>query len=117
LARKEIHNLGTRYNTRGLNHLAFVGNFVEVEQVLENLTLSTIHKPVLSSYVQVRGSVPLYWSQKIKLLVPKPVIEVDHEMNSLLGMKLHFLHLIRRWVLLKGIIYLNSEDTGSTLKF
>lgn len=97
IARKEIHNLGTRYNTRGLNSNAYVGNFVEIEQILENLSLSTINKPVLSSYVQVRGSVPVFWRQNIKLLVPKPIIEVDPNLNSQLGMRIHFIHLLKRY--------------------
>ena len=47
---------GTRYNSRGLDDEGNTANFVETEQLL--LTDSAA-----SSFVQVRGSVPLFWEQ------------------------------------------------------
>jgi hypothetical protein len=57
ISRIGCQNAGTRYNARGVNDDGAVANFVESEMllVLPEHTLS---------YVQVRGSVPLFWEQK-----------------------------------------------------
>ena len=47
---------GTRYHTRGLDDLGNTANFVETEQLLLTDTAT-------SSFLQVRGSVPLFWEQ------------------------------------------------------
>lgn len=63
ISRRMAQNAGTRYNKRGLNSDGFVANYVETEQIVVNLTLFSSNKPLISSFVQVRGSVPLYWYQ------------------------------------------------------
>jgi synaptojanin len=45
-----------RFNVRGSNDDGFVANFVETEQVI-----FLDHE--VSSFVQTRGSVPLFWEQ------------------------------------------------------
>ncbi|KII67890.1 Synaptojanin-1 [Thelohanellus kitauei] len=47
---------GARFLARGVNDEGFVGNFVETEQVI-------MCGKVISCFTQVRGSVPLFWSQ------------------------------------------------------
>lgn len=47
---------GTRYLSRGIDEQAEVANFVETEQVV-------LYENYAFSYVQVRGSVPLFWKQ------------------------------------------------------
>jgi len=49
---------GTRYNARGVNDDGNVANFVETEQ----LVVTDGH---LLSFVQTRGSVPVFWEQKL----------------------------------------------------
>lgn len=48
---------GTRYLARGLDDEGNVANFVETELLL-------CYRDQLYSFVQIRGSVPLYWQQK-----------------------------------------------------
>lgn len=56
ISRLSCERAGTRFNVRGTNDEGHVANFVETEQViyLDN---------ECSSYVQTRGSVPLFWEQ------------------------------------------------------
>lgn len=56
ISRLSCERAGTRFNVRGTNDDGHVANFVETEQViyLENQ---------ITSYVQTRGSVPLFWEQ------------------------------------------------------
>ncbi|CAI2179303.1 19761_t:CDS:10 [Funneliformis geosporum] len=48
---------GTRYNTRGIDDDGNVANFVETETILQMPTSCF-------SYVQIRGSVPVFWEQQ-----------------------------------------------------
>ncbi|KAL7746825.1 Inositol-1,4,5-trisphosphate 5-phosphatase 1 [Sorochytrium milnesiophthora] len=47
---------GTRYNTRGIDDQGAVANFVETEMIY-------FYRSICFSYVQVRGSVPIFWDQ------------------------------------------------------
>jgi hypothetical protein len=57
ISRRRYAMSGTRYNARGLDDEGNVANFVETEQVL-------CYRNHVFSFVQVRGSVPLFWQQK-----------------------------------------------------
>ncbi|XP_018331196.1 synaptojanin-1 [Agrilus planipennis] len=56
ISRLSCERAGTRFNVRGTNDEGHVANFVETEQViyLDN---------EIVSYLQTRGSVPLFWEQ------------------------------------------------------
>lgn len=51
-----------------------VANEVETEQIVHDASVMSFTAGSYSSYVQVRGSVPLYWSQDISTMMPKPPI-------------------------------------------
>jgi len=73
ISRRCIFRAGTRFNVRGVDLQGNVANFVETEQIV-------ISSENVCSFVQTRGSIPLFWSQKADLRrLPKPVvIDVDH---------------------------------------
>ena len=75
IARRSRHHAGTRYIKRGLSSQGFSANYVEVEQIVVNYSISKDQRPVCSSFVQARGSVPTYWMQKPNFAIPKPAIE------------------------------------------
>uniref|UniRef100_A0A8D8SPY4 phosphoinositide 5-phosphatase n=1 Tax=Cacopsylla melanoneura TaxID=428564 RepID=A0A8D8SPY4_9HEMI len=56
ISRLSCERAGTRFNVRGVNDDGHVANFVETEQVL-------FLDDEVTSYVQTRGSVPLFWEQ------------------------------------------------------
>ncbi|XP_017880386.1 synaptojanin-1 isoform X1 [Ceratina calcarata] len=56
ISRLSCERAGTRFNVRGTNDDGHVANFVETEQVIY-----LDHE--ITSYVQTRGSVPLFWEQ------------------------------------------------------
>ncbi|KAK1443154.1 inositol 5-phosphatase [Babesia gibsoni] len=58
IARRATHRYGPRLNARGVDEHGNVGNFVESE-----LRLRVDDGP-WKSFVQVRGSVPIFWGQK-----------------------------------------------------
>ncbi|XP_021342465.1 synaptojanin-1-like isoform X1 [Mizuhopecten yessoensis] len=56
ISRLSCERAGTRFNVRGANDDGHVANFVETEQVI-------FLDEHISSYIQTRGSVPLFWEQ------------------------------------------------------
>ena len=50
------HDASYRFNVRGTNDDGHVANFVETEQIVST-------GPRTTSFLQTRGSVPLFWEQ------------------------------------------------------
>lgn len=84
VSRRSVRRAGTRFNSRGIDRDGNVANFVETEQILdrENTKLS---------FVQIRGSIPLFWSQKPGYKY-KPSIEI-HKENHEAAMEKHITEL------------------------
>lgn len=69
ISRRSRHRQGTRFYRRGIDAENNVANFVETEE----LVLSS--DGAIASYVQVRGSIPVYWSQEPTLkYTPKALL-------------------------------------------
>lgn len=77
ISRRSRHRVGTRYKRRGLNEQGHCANYVESEQILQ-------YKSHIVSFVQVRGSIPLFWSQQGYKYRPPPQL---HKSESHLGTK------------------------------
>lgn len=87
ISRRGTRRAGTRFNTRGIDRDGDVANFVETEQILEDASGA-----FLTSFVQVRGSIPLHWTQKTDYRY-KPEIEIDTHDNHDSSMRKHFVEL------------------------
>lgn len=59
--RRSWKRVGTRFNVRGVDKDGCVANFAETEMLLVKPSRA------VCSYVQVRGSIPLYWDQMVTL--------------------------------------------------
>ena len=57
VSRRSTERVGTRMNVRGIDQNGHVANFVETEQLVEV-------DGNVASFVQIRGSIPLLWSQR-----------------------------------------------------
>ncbi|KAG8331674.1 phosphatidylinositol-3,5-bisphosphate 5-phosphatase, variant 2 [Homalodisca vitripennis] len=77
IARRSNKYAGTRFLKRGANFDGDVANEVETEQLVEDIGISSTENPRMSSFVQMRGSIPAHWSQDISKMVPKPAITFD----------------------------------------
>ena len=75
ISRRSRHRAGTRYKRRGVDENGHSANYVETEQVL------LFHSHTVS-LVQVRGSVPIYWSQSGIKYRPPLVLEHDETTNQ-----------------------------------
>jgi hypothetical protein len=56
ISRRSYHHAGTRFNARGIDENGYAANTVETEQIV-------IYNGCTYSYVQIRGSVPVFWKQ------------------------------------------------------
>ena len=93
ICRRSRKFAGTRYRKRGVNWEGYCANEVESEQIL--VAYGPPHQ--VFSFTQVRGSVPLHWSQASHGLVPKPEIVVHHRDLNLDSTKKHFENLFHRY--------------------
>ncbi|KAK1164711.1 phosphatidylinositide phosphatase SAC2 isoform X1 [Acipenser oxyrinchus oxyrinchus] len=82
ISRRSRHRAGMRYKRRGVDKNGNVANFVETEQLIH------VHNHTLS-FVQTRGSVPVFWSQVGYRYNPRPRLETG-EMETIPFFAAHF---------------------------
>eukprot|EP00249_Psilotum_nudum_P024421 c29179_g3_i1 orf=3-1247(-) len=107
IARQSSHFAGTRYLKRGVNDKGRVANDVETEQIV-HIEPWEDHGQI-SSVVQHRGSIPLFWSQETSILSPKPDIILHKHDPTYEATRLHFQNLALRYG--NPIIVLNLAKT------
>ncbi|KAL2538901.1 Phosphoinositide phosphatase SAC1 [Forsythia ovata] len=108
VSRRSRHFAGTRYLKRGVNDHGRVANDVETEQIVLDEEAGS-SKGKMSSVVQMRGSIPLFWSQEASRFSPKPDIILQRYDPTYEATKLHFEDLARRYG--NPIIVLNLIKT------
>lgn len=86
ISRRSRYQAGTRYNRRGIEPDGKVANYVETEQIVSIICSDSIHR---ASFVQVRGSVPIFWSQPELKFRPPPRLDKSDE-ESHVAFKKHF---------------------------
>ncbi|CAN7992069.1 unnamed protein product [Ixodes hexagonus] len=82
ISRRSCYRAGTRMFMRGLDSEGHAANFVETEQIIEG-------DSARSSFVQTRGSIPLFWSQLPDLRY-KPPPTLTNGYDHLQGFQKHF---------------------------
>eukprot|EP01018_Ginkgo_biloba_P027956 Gb_28006 [translate_table: standard] len=108
IARRSRHYAGTRYLKRGVNDKGRVANDVETEQIVfEDVSEGCLWQ--ISSVVQHRGSIPLFWSQETSRLNIKPDIILQKKDPTYQATRLHFENLAKRYG--NPIIVLNLIKT------
>lgn len=108
VSRRSRHFAGTRYLKRGVNDRGRVANDVETEQIVLDEESGSC-KGKMSSVVQMRGSIPLFWSQEASRFSPKPDIILQRYDPTYQATKLHFEDLAKRYG--NPIIVLNLIKT------
>jgi phosphatidylinositol 3,5-bisphosphate 5-phosphatase len=105
IARRSRYFAGARFLKRGANDLGYVANDVETEQIVSEALNTSFHapgpklfaNPGFTSYVQHRGSIPLYWTQDNTGVTPKPPIELNLVDPFYVAAALHFDNLFQRY--------------------
>ncbi|EFA75004.1 putative phosphoinositide phosphatase [Heterostelium album PN500] len=89
MSRRNHQRAGTRYYQRGADQKGNVANNVETEQIFESLS----QKDTYTSFVQIRGSVPLLWSQFPNLAYKPRVKFYGSETVNQSAVRTHFSQL------------------------
>ncbi|CAI6653950.1 CIH_HP2_G0042350.mRNA.1.CDS.1 [Saccharomyces cerevisiae] len=105
IARRSHHFAGARFLKRGVNNKGHVANEVETEQIVTDMILTPFHQPGngffdsdrYTSFVQHRGSIPLYWTQDASNLTTKPPIRINVVDPFFSPAALHFDNLFQRY--------------------
>lgn len=95
IARRSRHYAGTRYLKRGVTYNGSVANDVETEQIVVD-DVRGGNPTQISSVVQNRGSIPLFWSQETSKMNMKPDIVLQKD-NDYEATRLHFENLVNRY--------------------
>ncbi|KAI8918447.1 SacI homology domain-containing protein [Powellomyces hirtus] len=105
IARRSRYFAGARFLKRGVNDQGYVANDVETEQIVYDATTTSFFhppgrygtKPSYTSFVQHRGSIPLFWSQENAGMVAKPPIELNVIDPFFSAAALHFDNMLERY--------------------
>jgi hypothetical protein len=95
ISKRSVNRAGLRYLRRGIDEDGHAANSVETEQILSPKTWQT-QSTNLYSYIQYRGSIPLFFSQSPYSLKPIPVVRGTPEANYLASEK-HLNRLQKRY--------------------
>jgi len=78
ISRRSRHRVGTRFFSRGIDVNGNVSNFNETEQLL---LIPSIAGQKWMSYVQTRGSIPVYWAEVMDLKY-KPKLRIFGQIDK-----------------------------------
>lgn len=96
IARRSRMFAGTRYLRRGVNIDGYVANEVESEQIFTREGTKFGQLDRSSSLVQLRGSIPLFWSNT-SFSSFKPDIKLEDSDPTCIATKAHLKHMIYRY--------------------
>ncbi|XP_077125538.1 phosphatidylinositol-3-phosphatase SAC1 isoform X5 [Ranitomeya variabilis] len=82
ISRRSCFRAGVRYYVRGIDSEGHAANFVETEQIV-------YCNGGKASFVQTRGSMPFFWSQRPNLKY-KPKPQINNAVNHMDGFQRHF---------------------------
>lgn len=106
ISRLSCERAGTRFNVRGCNDDGHVANFVESEQAI-------YLDDKVTSYLQTRGSVPLFWEQP-GVQVGSHKVKLSRSLNACaLAYDKHFNMLKKRYAKQVIVNLLSSSLVGS----
>lgn len=94
ISRRSTKRAGLRYLRRGVDQDGFVANMVETEQLLSSPKWETDSH--VYSFLQIRGSIPLFFTQSAYSLKPVPTLQHSEEANQRACRK-HFESLSRNY--------------------
>ncbi|KAF9540908.1 phosphatidylinositol-3,5-bisphosphate 5-phosphatase [Mortierella hygrophila] len=104
IARRSCFFAGARFLKRGANDRGYVANDVETEQIVSEMSTTSFYgagsldaNPNHTSFVQHRGSIPLYWVQDGTNMSPKPPIELNVVDPYFSAAALHFDDMFKRY--------------------
>lgn len=112
ISRRSTKRAGLRYLRRGIDQDGFVANMVETEQLLSTPTWDPSSN--IYSFLQVRGSIPLFFTQSPYAFKPTPIQQHSKEANQTACRK-HFESLSRNYGKLQIINLVEKHGVESII--
>lgn len=106
ISRRSVNRPGLRYLRRGVDDDGNTANTVETEQILSVPEWDPSHN--VYSYLQLRGSIPLYFSQSPYAFKPIPALHHSAETNQL-AFERHFRELSRRYGKIQAVSLIDKH--------
>ncbi|KAJ5711892.1 hypothetical protein N7488_006048 [Penicillium malachiteum] len=106
ISRRSVNRPGLRYLRRGVDDEGNTANTVETEQIISGSEWKPSDN--VYSYLQVRGSIPLYFSQSPYAFKPIPVLHHSPETNQL-AFGRHFREMSRRYGKIQAVSLIDKH--------
>ncbi|KAF9885918.1 hypothetical protein FE257_012208 [Aspergillus nanangensis] len=106
ISRRSVKRPGLRYLRRGVDDDGNTANSVETEQILSVPDWNSSRK--IYSYLQVRGSIPLYFSQSPYAFKPVPVLHHSTATNQF-AFERHFRNFSRRYGKIQAVSLIDKQ--------
>jgi hypothetical protein len=106
ISRRSVKRSGLRYLRRGIDDEGNCANSVETEQILSSPTWDDT--TATRSFVQIRASIPLYFSQSPYAFKPVPILHQSPEVNRK-AFDRHFEELQRRYGLVNIVVLVDKQ--------
>lgn len=114
VSRRSTQRAGLRYLRRGVDDAGYAANNVETEQMLSPADATRDPAARVYSFTQVRGSIPLFFTQSPFSLKPAPVVQHSAEANFA-AMSKHFERLRRRYGGLQVVNLVEKHGTEAQI--
>ncbi|KAF5020664.1 hypothetical protein F66182_7298 [Fusarium sp. NRRL 66182] len=112
ISRRSTKRAGLRYLRRGIDQDGFVANMVETEQILSSPIWDPSSK--MYSFLQVRGSIPLFFTQSPYSFKPVPIRQHSEEANEA-ACRRHFDSLSRNYGQLQIVNLVEKHGVEATI--
>ena len=112
ISRRSVKRPGLRYLRRGVDDKGDVANFVETEQILSKASWAPLEK--VYSFTQIRGSIPLFFSQSPYSFRPIPIMQHSSETNRR-ALRQHFSNLVSRYDGVQIVLLVDKKGNESEL--
>ncbi|KAH6854320.1 SacI homology domain-containing protein [Chaetomium sp. MPI-CAGE-AT-0009] len=114
ISRRSVKRAGLRYLRRGIDEEGNVANSVESEQILSPADAAWDPKAKVFSFVQTRGSIPLFFTQSPYSLKPVPVMQHSPDSNFA-ALKKHFTGLGKRYGAVQAVNLVEKRGVEAPL--
>lgn len=107
ISRRSVKRPGLRYLRRGVDDEGNTANTVETEQILSTPEWDPSRK--VYSLLQIRGSIPLYFSQSPYALRPTPIMHRSSDVNQA-AFDRHFLDLSQKYGKVQAVSLVDKHE-------
>lgn len=113
ISRRSTMRPGLRYLRRGTDEDGYAANSVETEQILSKSSWER-HTGRVYSFVQIRGSIPLFFSQSPYSFKPVPTLQHSYEINHI-AFRRHFKDLANTYGGCQNVSLINKTGGEAEL--